>query len=140
MLVARRFLLVTAGVVSAAAVSSPSHAQLVERDWLAPGDGLLTLDPSTGLEWLDATESDLRLFEGELQEDRFKAIVSATAPGGRFEGFSVASPEEALSLVRSAGIAADVNSYEVNGPQVERLAELVLVYRPSAIAPLRERV
>ena len=29
------------------------HAAVLERDWLTPGDGLLTYDTVTGREWLD---------------------------------------------------------------------------------------
>ena len=36
---------------------SYANADLMERDLFSSGDGLVTYDPSTGLEWLDLTET-----------------------------------------------------------------------------------
>ncbi len=36
---------------------SPAYAALVEQDLFTAGDGLLTLDTDTNLEWLDVTET-----------------------------------------------------------------------------------
>ena len=35
----------------------PASAALIEQDLFTSGDGLITLDTSTGLEWLDVTET-----------------------------------------------------------------------------------
>ncbi|WP_197524896.1 hypothetical protein [Botrimarina hoheduenensis] len=34
-------------------------SRLIERDWLSPGDALLTYDANTRYEWLDINKSEL---------------------------------------------------------------------------------
>ena len=67
-----------------AAAESP-----VSVDWKKPGDGLLTYDSATGLEWLDLSYTTDRSYNdvaGQLQ------------PGGEFDGFRYASIAEITNL------------------------------------------
>ena len=103
-----------------------SEAALFEADWLAPGDGLLTIDPNTGLQWLDLSETDLADFPpGDTFEARLQNVVAQTAPGGRFHGFQVATEEQTEELIASAGVIDRVIDVAVNGEPVRRLIELL---------------
>lgn len=114
-----------------ACVPVAAFAEVVERDWLVPGDGLLTFDSSTGLEWLDLTESILDQYPGELIEDRFDAVVAETAAGGRFDGFRVANRSEAEQLGLSAGIDLSTNDFVTNDEAVSGLIDLVGATTPA---------
>lgn len=70
-------------------------AALIETDWTNTGDTLLTLDTSTGLEWLDVPVSTSRSFLN---------ISTEFGPGGDFEGFRHATTSEVLELFLSAGL------------------------------------
>ena len=102
----------------------PASATLIERDWRVPGDGLLTFDPSTGLEWLDASQAILDDFPpGDSLEARFQQVVAETAPGGRLEGFRVATTANANQLAESAGLAIGSFNVPLNqGPAANFLA------------------
>jgi hypothetical protein len=81
------------GAVAAAALLAASvDATLIVRDYATPGDGLITYDSRTGLEWLDFSVS----------LDTAPASVLAT-----YSSFHMASLEEAESLFVSAGVPAD---------------------------------
>ncbi len=70
-----------------------AQASLIEIDLNAPGDKLLTLDTSTGLEWLDITETaGLNYFPAE-------ATVFVTS-----QGFRHATQSEVSVLLTSFGI------------------------------------
>jgi hypothetical protein len=69
-----------------------ASAALVVRDWSTPGDGLLTLDTVTGLEWLD--------FSVSLGRAPLAAVAT-------YPGFRMAYREEVEGLLMSAGIAAN---------------------------------
>jgi len=77
---------------------SAAQAVLVERDWLAPGDGLLTYDTETRLEWLDLTES-----QGFGSYDDMSALLAAG--GGAYAGFRYAVRPEIDGLLAAAGLA-----------------------------------
>jgi hypothetical protein len=76
-------------------VSVSTYAALTEADWLAPGDGLLTIDESTGLKWLDLTATINRTFND---------VSTQFDPGGDFEGFRYATNDEVINFFSSAGI------------------------------------
>jgi hypothetical protein len=59
------------------------------------GPGTLTLDPATGLEWLDVTLSTQYSYDELLPE---------LAPGGVFEGYRLATVDEVLTFWSDAGI------------------------------------
>lgn len=113
--------------VACAAALFTSHAQaaLIERDWLTPGDGLLTLDTASGVEWLNAEQTLLAGFSGALIEDRYQTVVAETQPGGRFEGFRPATTAEARSLIDSAGFVKIVPDFAVNGQAARDLQALI---------------
>ena len=73
-----------------------SHAALIEKDWKNAGDGLITLDTSTGLDWLDLTVS-----QGQYS---FDSIQSEFSPGGKFKGFRLADRSDIDSLLSSFGL------------------------------------
>ena len=95
---------------------APSVAQassLIERDYLSPGDALITYDPNTGLEWLDWTETT-----GLAYND----MVLLLAPGHTYDGWRHATPQEAATLFSNAGLT-EINSGNPNPLDV--LLELI---------------
>jgi len=59
------------------------------------GPGTLTLDTQTGLRWLDITLS---------RAYGYQQVLDATAPGGYFAGYRLATQGEVLTLAEDAGI------------------------------------
>lgn len=78
-----------------AATGLAAHASLVSVDWLASGDGLLTQDSLTGLQWLDWSVT------------RGLTIAQATTT---FSGFRSANSTEFNGLLASAGLV-NFNGY-----------------------------
>jgi hypothetical protein len=66
----------------------------VAIDWKKPGDGLLTYDSASGLEWLDLSYTTDRSYND---------IVRQLGPGGEFEGFRYASIAEITGLWDNLG-------------------------------------
>lgn len=94
--------LVAAGCLVAPTMAS---ADLISEDLATEGDGLLTVDTDTGLEWLDLTETeDMTLAD----------ILAALAPGGMLEGFRFALASEVYTLLRNAGLPEDVGDITGN--------------------------
>ena len=83
---------------------STTSAAVFERDWLSPGNGLLTFDDVNQREWLDLSESLLEQFSGDTLEKNYPSVVAETRVGDIFEGFSVAKGEDAEALAISGGI------------------------------------
>jgi hypothetical protein len=94
---------------------APARSAVISRDWLTPGDGLLTYDDVNQREWLDLTQTQLFNFTGDTLEQRYQAVIAEVAPGGMFEGFNVAIEDDVRSLSQSAGINTMTLSYSVNG-------------------------
>lgn len=91
-------------LVLAAALSSPASAALITQDWQSLGDGLLTVDTSTSLAWLDLTASQLYgLGPGGRSLGSFRFANSEIGPGGRFDGFRFATLAEVNTLFLDAG-------------------------------------
>jgi len=109
----------------------PSSAALISRDWLVPGDGLLTLDTATNLEWLDVSQTALSLFPGVLLEDRYQSAVAQTQSGERFAGFAPASPAQALQLAVNAGITLETDDFATNSAGALLLIDLVGSTQPA---------
>lgn len=81
-----------------AAAISPAQAELVEADYLSYGDGLVTVDTETGLEWLDLTQTYNRAYVDTLED--IKA-------GGHLEGWRFATEQEVFTLLENTmGITA----------------------------------
>jgi hypothetical protein len=99
-------------------------AAVMERDWLAPGDGLLTFDNINNREWLDISVTLLEQFPGSTLEERYQAVVAETAGGGLFEGFRVAGEVDVIALANSAGVDTTKTDYTTNGGSVDELIRL----------------
>jgi hypothetical protein len=77
-------------------LSGPAaHAALSARDWQTSGDGLLTLDTATGLQWLDVTVT---------QGLSWNTVTSQLGADGRFTGFRRPSDAELATFWADAGI------------------------------------
>ena len=76
-------------------VSGISSASLLEVDFYASNDKLLTHDTDTGLYWLDLTVTV------NLSYD---SVLSQLNPGGSLEGFRYATVEDVDNLQLSAGL------------------------------------
>ena len=114
-------------VVSGLLLGSEARAELVERDWLAPGDGLLTYDPVNGREWLDFPVSRLSQFGGtELEGNTLANAVTLAKqellPGGLFEGFTLAVREDVIGLVDAAGV--DLATRQARRDTADQMARL----------------
>lgn len=77
---------------------APAGAALVAADWLAAGDGKLTQDTLTGLQWLDLTLSNNHSYN-DIRTNYLGA-------GQQFEGFRYATGAEVYGLFVNAGIGA----------------------------------
>ena len=60
-----------------------------------PGDGLLTRDAATGLEWLDLTATT------NMSVEEVRANLQK---GGQFEGFEYATADQVADLLANAGL------------------------------------
>ncbi|MEG3764920.1 hypothetical protein [Alteromonas sp. 14N.309.X.WAT.G.H12] len=95
--------------LAAMVVAGSANAELVETDWLTDGDGLATLDTTTGLEWLDLTVTDsLSINEVSLE----------LGEGGDYEGWRLPTAEEVEALIISyfgiTDYSEDVDTYTVD--------------------------
>jgi hypothetical protein len=85
-------LLSTIFAVSAITLASMSaSAQLISTDWKNTGDKLATLDESTGIEWLDLTQTD------NMSIDTAESLLSS-----RFEGWRLPTRSEVTQLMVNA--------------------------------------
>jgi hypothetical protein len=85
-------LLSTIFAVSTLALASMSaSAQLISTDWKSTGDKLATLDESTGIEWLDLTQTD------GMSIDTAEGLLSS-----RFEGWRLPTRSEVTQLMVNA--------------------------------------
>lgn len=82
-------------LICTAAILPALHAAVSERDFLAPGDGLLTYDDVNHREWLDLPET-LDWSLAELHE--------AIGPRGSLWGFYFATVEDVTGLAASASV------------------------------------
>jgi hypothetical protein len=74
---------------------SPASAALIEVDLFTQGDKLLTLDTSTGLEWLDLTATE---------DESYNSIIGGFGGFITSEGFRYATEAEIAALWGQAGI------------------------------------
>lgn len=121
----------------ACCAGSSSPAALIERDWLTPGDGLLTYDPVHGREWLDLTVTDLGNYgpPGSLVDDLVPMIAEELLPGGRLEGFTWAGRTEVEELIEVTGF--DSTSLDTREETADALRAFIrLIDSPAAIGEL----
>ena len=98
--------------ISAHAVSA--QGALVVEDLLVPGDGLITLDTRTGLQWLDVTATQ------GLSYNQAEASVYATT-----YGFRHATYAEVRALKESEGLVLASRYYPDTGGRAQRLINLM---------------
>lgn len=109
----------------------PAHAALLSIDLNAAGDGLLTHDGLTGLEWLDLPAS-ARFGPGF---PNFNTISAEFGPGGAFAAFRHASEFEISTLWSHAGIA-DQNAAVPSTNQSSAIYQLMSLMGQSGGQPL----
>ncbi len=86
-----------ATVAVLALLTATAHgATVTSRDWQTAGDGLLTYDSATNLEWLDNSVT---------ANVSFDDVQAQIAPGGALEGFRVASLDDVWTLFTDYGLA-----------------------------------
>jgi hypothetical protein len=99
------------------ALSHPgaATAALVSKDFLAPGDGLLTLDTDTNLEWLDLTQT---------LAQTYNAVATGFGGYTTTYGFSIATTTQVSQLFTNGGLPMqDANFYASQfGPAVNFLS------------------
>jgi hypothetical protein len=83
-------------------LTGTANAALISRDFHNPGDGLLTLDTSTNLLWLDLPVS--QLFTSGGSHGSFDFVSGQLGPAGTFQGFRYATPDQVNRLFGDAGL------------------------------------
>lgn len=73
----------------------PARAALIQADLLAPGDGLLTRDTTSGMEWLDLTPTI---------GITYNAVIAGFGGFTTTHGFSVARQADTVTLFANAGL------------------------------------
>lgn len=73
----------------------PARAALIQADLLAPGDGLLTRDTTSGMEWLDLTPTI---------GVTYNAVIAGFGGFTTTHGFSVARQADTVTLFANAGL------------------------------------
>ncbi len=89
-------------LVCVISITISASAAVSERDWKAPGDGLLMYDDVNRREWLDLSLSRLDQFP----EPRLDNAIAEIGQGGVFDRFTWAKREDVRALAESAGIDA----------------------------------
>lgn len=92
--VIRRFYAATF-LVAVLAVSGTVNAALVSVDWQLAGDNLITRDTTSGLDWLDLTETN------NMSHNQ---IIPLLGSGELFDGWRYASGEETVALWGNFGV------------------------------------
>lgn len=103
-------------------LTSMASAELLERDWLTPGDGLLTLDTRTNLEWLDVPVS-LLIQYGSTTLEAVPIALQELSAGGMFEDFTHAKRTDVEGLIDSAKV--DLSSGSTAKATSMQLAALI---------------
>lgn len=84
-------------------IVSPAQSGLIQRDLVSAGDGLITYDSQTGLEWLDIDT---------YQGSSWNTVNNLYSAGGELFGWQHASLSEVDKLYSNAGI------YSTRGEQL----------------------
>lgn len=123
---------VLAGTAAVSGMAMPAAADsgVVSRDLAAPGDGKLTFDPATGLEWLDLTETvgmtpaeaviayrDLRFSLADVDEvnSLLAAFDLTEVAGAPFVVFP-AQQEDVQRFLDLLGVTEPADPSGLNGP------------------------
>lgn len=110
--------------ILAAIFSSPVNATLIETDYQAAGDKLLTQDSVTNLQWLDLT-STLSI--------SYSDMLNQLGPGGLYEGFRYATVNDIDTLQVDAGLfpGLSTSSYSVHISNAIDLMNMVGITVPA---------
>jgi hypothetical protein len=138
---ASMWLRLVAAVVVCSLVAT-SRAEVFERDWKEPGDGLLTYDNVNHREWLDLSETLLEQFAepgAVFPEGHYANVVAELGPGGLFEGFIVGKRQDLIALAESAGIDSTTTDFETNSRPLSELMELIDVTRSNQLGRMRSQ-
>jgi hypothetical protein len=98
-----------------------ARADVFERDWKTPGDGLLTYDDVNQREWLDLSVSLLNQFPVPYLEN----AVAQVGPGGLFDGFTWARADDVRAFAESAGIDTTTANYATNQAATRYVIDLL---------------
>lgn len=104
---------------------SNAYSALIEKDWHTLGDGLITYDSRTDLEWLDLTQTSALSWDFVSQQ---------FGNTGSFAGFRYATLLEIRGLFQSASIPKINQDSALNLAPVHGLLNLVGTLRPGATA------
>jgi len=118
----RKLLVLALCALSQASITLTATAAVVERDWITPGDGLLTFDDVNNREWLDLSQTLRANFPPNF---RIEDVAAELEPGRLFEGFTWANVEDVTAFAQSAGIDTESTDFEVNGGPAGRLLDLI---------------
>jgi hypothetical protein len=100
-----------------------SDGALIVRDWQVPGDGALTLDTATGLQWLDLTVAAQRSVID---------VSGQLCQGCEFAGFRYAHESEVRTLLSHADIPGQLGDWDsINYEPILDLQELIGLTRAS---------
>ena len=100
-------------VITSLLISTCVNAEFIEVDLYTANDSLITLDTTTGLEWLDISETTLVSYND----------IRANATGLFDYGFRIANRYEIQSLFSSAGITQGPPRSITNTPGVQLLID-----------------
>lgn len=87
-------------------------AELLERDWQTSGDGLLTYDTATGLEWLDVTLT---------VNMSYNDVTAQLGTGGTYAGFVHASETQIVGLFDAVDLQEHPILFTLEGPKIALL-------------------
>ena len=105
-----------AGVLLLSAVLTSTASPLVQRDLLAPGDGLLTYDPMTGAEWLDMTATAGMSYNQVRASDFYTKYGFKHADGDKVYRFyldAIPNPNPKVIWATQAEMLADPWAHQV---------------------------
>lgn len=109
-------------IASFALSTTAANAALIEVDLFSAGDGLITRDTISGLDWLDLTETITLSFDD----------IQAGAGGWSQLGFRHASSSEFSTLIQSAGLTESVEF----GDPTYAMSDSLLVQAVSSLQSL----
>lgn len=92
----RSIVIAATGIAGLCLIATTGHAALVTKDFQTQGDGLLTLDTASGLEWLDSSVTT-----GMTLQQFLDGQGNLTAAG-----FFAVSPAQFETLLNHAGVNA----------------------------------
>ncbi|RDH82473.1 MAG: hypothetical protein DIZ80_09280 [endosymbiont of Galathealinum brachiosum] len=104
-------------LVTAISIPTITNAEIVSIDWKTSGDNLITLDTSSGLEWLDLTATSNR---------SYNTINSSFGENQEFEGWRYATYSEVGTFWDAFG--GDSNHYDGWSTQNNGLFDLIAPY------------